>query len=82
VSEILITIEISKLLSAIYYLFLLIPGYNKYKLSYVMLINVPCECTAGIESRWGGDIFRTSSERPWDPPRLLYNGYRVFPGGK
>jgi hypothetical protein len=26
-----------------------------------------------IESWWG---------RPWGPPSLLYNGYRVFPGGK
>ena len=30
----------------------------------------------GIESRCG-EIFR-----PWGPPSLLYNGYRVFPGGK
>ena len=35
----------------------------------------------GIESRWG-EIFRTSRDRPWGPPSLLYNGYRVFPGGK
>jgi len=21
-------------------------------------------------------------DRPWGPPSLLYNGYRVFPGGK
>jgi hypothetical protein len=35
----------------------------------------------GIESRWG-EIFRTCPERPWGPPSLLYNGYRVFPGGK
>ena len=34
----------------------------------------------GIESRWGGEIFRP--DRPWGPPSLLYNGYRVFPGGK
>jgi hypothetical protein len=34
-----------------------------------------------IESRWG-EIFRTRSARPWGPPSLLYNGYRVFPGGK
>jgi hypothetical protein len=34
----------------------------------------------GIESRWG-EIFR-SPEWPWGPPSLLYNGYRVFPGGK
>ena len=36
----------------------------------------------GIESRWWGEIFRTCQDRPWGPPSLLYNGYRVFPGGK
>ena len=36
----------------------------------------------GIESRWGGEIFRTRPDLPWGPPSLLYNGYRVFPGGK
>jgi len=30
----------------------------------------------------GGEIFRTRPDRPWDPPSLLYSGYRVFPGGK
>ena len=35
----------------------------------------------GIESRWG-EIFRTCPDRPWGPPSLLYNGYRIFPGGK
>jgi hypothetical protein len=35
----------------------------------------------GIESRWR-EIFRTSPDRPWGQPSLLYNGYRVFPGGK
>jgi len=35
---------------------------------------------AGIESRWG-EIFRTFPDQPWGPPSLLYNGYRVFPGG-
>ena len=29
----------------------------------------------------GGKIFRTSPERPWGPPSLLHNGYRIFPGG-
>jgi hypothetical protein len=29
-----------------------------------------------------GEIFRTRPDRPWDPPSLLYNGYRVFPEGK
>ena len=36
----------------------------------------------GIESRWGGQIFRTCPDRPWGPPSLLYNGYRVFTGVK
>ena len=30
----------------------------------------------------GGEILRTCPDRPWDSPSLLYNGYRVFPGGK
>ena len=30
----------------------------------------------------GGEIFRTCPDRPWAPPSLPYNGYRVFPGGK
>jgi len=30
----------------------------------------------------GGEIFRTCPDRPWGPSSLLYNGYRVFPGGK
>jgi hypothetical protein len=35
----------------------------------------------GIESRWG-EIFCTYPDRLRGPPRLLYNGNRVFPGGK
>jgi len=30
----------------------------------------------------GGGIFRTRPDRPWGPPSLLYDRYRVFPGGK
>jgi hypothetical protein len=30
----------------------------------------------------GGEIFHTCPDRPSDPPSLLYNGCRVFPGGK
>ena len=37
----------------------------------------------GIKSRWWeGEIFRTCPDRLWGPPNLLYNGYRVFAGGK
>ena len=36
---------------------------------------------------WGsnpgeGEIFLTCPDRPWGPRSLLYNGYRLFPGGK
>ena len=30
----------------------------------------------GIESQWG-EIFRNRPDRPWGPPSLLYNGYRI-----
>jgi hypothetical protein len=30
----------------------------------------------------GSEIFRIRPDRPWGPPSLLYNGYRVFHGGK
>jgi hypothetical protein len=30
----------------------------------------------------GGENFRSRPDQPWGPPSLLYNGYRVFPGGK
>jgi hypothetical protein len=29
----------------------------------------------------GGEIFRTSPDRPWGQPSLQYNRYRVFFGG-
>ena len=38
--------------------------------------------TARGSNPGGGEIFRTCPERPWGPPCLLYNGYRVIPGGK
>jgi len=47
--------------------------------------------SVGIETDYGlegpgsnpsrDDIFGRS-DRPWGPPSLLYNGYRVFTGGK
>ena len=29
----------------------------------------------------GGEVFRTHPDSSWGPPSLIYNGYRVFPGG-
>ena len=53
------------------------------------------DSTGGIATRYGLDglgripvgwvgseIFRTRPDRPCGPPSLLYNGYRVIPGGK
>ena len=34
----------------------------------------------GIEPRWGARL--SAPDQPWGPPRLLYNGYRVFTEGK
>ena len=37
----------------------------------------------GTESQWGGgEISRNRAYRPWGPTSLMYNGYRVLPGGK
>jgi hypothetical protein len=36
----------------------------------------------GIESRWGARFSATVQTGLGGPPSLLYNGYRVFPGGK
>ena len=35
----------------------------------------------GIESRWRRD-FPPPSRPALGPPSLMYNGYRIFPGGK
>jgi len=39
-------------------------------------------CTVRGSNPVGGEIFCTCPGWPWGPPSLLYNGYRVFPGGK
>jgi hypothetical protein len=36
----------------------------------------------GVSNPGGGEIFRTYPDRLRGPPSLLFNGYRVFPGGK
>ena len=36
----------------------------------------------GIESRWGARFFAPVQTGSGAPPSLLYNGYRVFQGGK
>jgi hypothetical protein len=39
-------------------------------------------CTVQGSNPGGVEIFRTRADRPWGPPSLLYNGYRIFTGGK
>jgi hypothetical protein len=61
---------------------------------YICLLT-PCCCGQGSSvgiatdygldgpgSNSGGDEVSARPDWPWDPPSFLYNGYRVFPGGK
>jgi len=58
------------------------PGLNPYIFDSVVDIATRYRLDGpAIESR-RAEIFRTRPYRPWDPPSLLYSGYRVFPGGK
>jgi len=62
-------------------------NYTKVVLNQGYCINVGRDSAVGIVTRYGSnpgrdEIFRTRSDRLWGPPSLLYNGYRVFPGGK
>jgi hypothetical protein len=57
-------------------------GYIIYFVIYISLLRRP---TGWMVRGWhsgGGEIFRKLPDQPWGPPRLVYNGYRVFPGGK
>jgi hypothetical protein len=64
-----------------------------YNIIYILLLNVGPDTSVGIairygldgptiESRFGGEIFLHRPDRPWGPPSLLYNVYRVFTGVK
>jgi len=37
---------------------------------------------SGTRIPYKGDICRSRPDLPWASPSLLYNGYRVIPGGK
>ena len=52
---------------------------------YVLHIILHCICGPSSSVRGsnpGGVRFSARPDRPWGPPSLLYNRYRVFPGGK
>jgi len=36
---------------------------------------------SGVGIPVGGEVFRSRPDRPWGPPSLPYNGYRVSFGG-
>ena len=49
----------------------------------IMGLDSAATCWTVRGSNPGGDeIFHNLPERPWEPPSLLYNGYRNFPAGK
>jgi hypothetical protein len=64
---------------------------SRIKASFLLNLGGPGS-SVGIASDYGlevrgsnpgeGGIFSTCPDRPWGPPSLLYNGYRVFPGGR
>jgi hypothetical protein len=62
---------------------------------FIYMLNIKCvgpvaQSVKRLATGWtirgsnpgGGEIFRTCPDRPWGTPSLLYNGYRVFPGGR
>jgi hypothetical protein len=52
-----------------------------YKYISVKVGRVATDWTVQGSNPGGGEIFRTCPDRTWGPS-LLYNGYRVFPGGR
>jgi len=62
---------------------------KRYPMRQILPICIQISCVRLIMgwtvrgSNLGGDeVFRTRPDRPWGPPNLLYNGYRVSPGVK
>ena len=58
------------------------------------MITVGRDCSVGTATHYGldgpvieyrgrgGELFRTLPDRSLDPSGILYDGHRVFPGGK
>ena len=60
---------------------------NCYLLFFVGRVALSVQQLATTWTVWGSnpggdETFRTCPDLPWGPPSLLYNGYRVYPGGK
>ena len=63
----------------------------RINLGYTFMIAVEPDSSGGVllliglvrgSNPGGGEIFSSRLDPPWGLPSLLYNGYRVFPGGK
>jgi len=72
---------------------LILPSHLRLGLHNNIYIYIYCGpgSSVGIATNYGldgpgsnpaGDEIFARPDRPWGPPSLLYNGYRVFPGGK
>ena len=58
---------------------------NYWRLKWLLSVQSVQRLTTGWTVRGsnpGGARFSARPDRLWCPPSLLYNGYRVFPGGK
>jgi hypothetical protein len=44
----------------------------------IIIIIIICQSNVPVWS----ETFRTRPDRPWGPANFLYDGYRIFPGGK
>jgi hypothetical protein len=83
---------LSKISKAYQYILFIIQK-NKCTTYIYIYINVGRDSVVCIVARYGlggpgdwmpvgNEVFRTRPDRPWNLPNLLYNGYRVLPGGK
>jgi len=64
-------------------------GQSIYIYIYIYIVGWVAQSLQRLTTGWTvrdripvGTRFSARPDRPWDPLSLLYNGYRVFPGGK
>jgi hypothetical protein len=53
-----------------------------YCMAFIVVYTTGYDLDGPGSNPGGGDIFCTCPDRPWVPPSLLYNGYRIFPGAE
>jgi hypothetical protein len=84
-----VTVAVMKMASPVtlFFRFLVISFIMRLTKHYFFYFNVGRDSAVGIATRYElerlgisslwGEIIRTRPDRPWGPPSLLYNGYRV-----